>query len=173
MKPDFTIVTNCPAHAAEIAAITEAAFTREYGSGDGEVALIARLRADGDVVMELAAQEGSEIVGHVLFSRLTVEPATLKVAALAPVSARVDRQRSGIGSALIREGLARCKAQGFDAVAVLGDPAYYRKFGFTREAARVLKSEYSGGHFQALELSAGALAGGSWKLTYPKAFTSV
>ncbi|HSM94666.1 MAG TPA: N-acetyltransferase [Rhizomicrobium sp.] len=173
MKPGFTIVTNAAAHAAEIAAITQAAFAREYGSGDGEVALIAQLRADGDVAVELAALEGGEVVGHVLFSRLAVEPATLKVAALAPVSARVDRQKSGIGSALIREGLARCRAQGFDAVAVLGDPAYYGKLGFTLQAARMLESEYSGDHFQALELSPGALEGGQWKLTYPRAFSGV
>jgi putative acetyltransferase len=173
MKPDFTIVTNCAEHADGIATVTRAAFEKEYGSGDGEVMLIARLRADGDVAVELAALENGVVVGHALFSRLAVEPATIRVAALAPVSARVDWQRSGIGSALIREGLARCKALGFDAVAVLGDPTYYKRFGFTREAARGFECEYSGEHFQVLELKDGALAGGPWKLTYPAGFASV
>jgi len=173
MAADFRIVTDCMAHADAIAAVTQAAFAKEYGSGDGEVALIAALRADGDVALELAAVADAAVVGHVLFSILTVEPATIRVAALAPVCAAVDRQRSGIGSALIREGLTRCKALGFDAVAVLGDPEYYRKFGFTRDAARALESEYSGDHFQAVELNPGVLAGGPWKLVYPRAFSSV
>jgi putative acetyltransferase len=172
MTAPFTIVTNCADHAAEIAAITRDAFAREYGSGDGEAALIARLRADGDVAVELAALSDGEIVGHVLLSKLTVEPATLKIAALAPVSARVDRQKSGIGSALVREGLARCKALGFDAVAVLGDD-YYQRFGFSAEAAGVFDCAYAGPHFQALELRESALSGGRWILEYPKAFAAV
>ena len=173
MTATFTIVTDCAAHADGIAAVTRAAFEKEYGSGDGEVALIAQLRADGDVAVELAALEGNTVVGHTLFSRLVATPATIRMAALAPVSARVDRQRSGIGSALIREGLARCRTLGFDAVAVLGDTDYYKRFGFTLEAARALQSEYSGEHFQALELRSDALSNGSWKLTYPRAFSGV
>jgi putative acetyltransferase len=173
MTAPFTIVTNCADHAAEIAAITREAFAREYGSGDGEVALIAKLRADGDVAVELAAKMDGEIVGHALFSRLIVEPATLKAAALAPVSARIGRQKSGIGSALIREGLARCKAQGFDAVTVLGDPGYYKKFGFSVEAAKVFDCVYAGPHFQALELRGRPLQRERWKLIYPPAFAGV
>ena len=173
MTADFTIVTNCTAHAEAIAAMTRAAFEKEYGSGDGEVALIATLRADGDVAVELAAIGSGAVIGHALFSVLTVEPATLRVAALAPVSAAVNCQRSGIGSALIRGGLARCKALGFDVVAVLGDPEYYKRFGFTLESAHALESEYSGEHFQALELRSGALSNGSWKLIYPGAFSGV
>jgi len=173
MTPDFRIVTNCAMHAGGIAAVTREAFAREYGSGDGEVALIARLRADGDVAVELAALSGNEIVGHVMFSRLMVEPATLKVAALAPVSARVDRQKRGIGSALIREGLTRCKALGFDAVTVLGDPKYYERFGFTSEIAQRFDCPYSGRHFRALELRDGMVERGRWSLIYPAAFSAV
>jgi len=173
MTAPFAIVTNCAERAEEIAIVTRDAFVREYGSGDGEVALIARLRTDGDVAVELAAEANGEIVGHAMFSKLSVDPATLKVAALAPVSALIDRQKSGIGSALIREGLARCNALGFDAVAVLGDPNYYARFGFTREAAKVFDTAYAGPHFQALELREGALRSGRWKLTYPAAFDGV
>src|ERR1700753_2148132 len=117
----LTILEGHDGREDEIASITRAAFARQYGSGDGEVALIAALRADGDVVVELTALEAGEVVGHVLFSRLTVGPDTVGIASLAPVCARIDRQRSGVGSALIRRGLAHCKALGFDAVLVLGD----------------------------------------------------
>lgn len=172
MTPPFTIVTNAADHAGEIAAITREAFARKYGSGDTEVAIIDRLRADGDVVVELAALEDGAVIGHAMFSRAAVAPSTIKVAALGPVCARIDRQKSGIGSALIREGLARCQALGFDAVVLLGDPDYYKRFGFTRRAARVFESEYAGPHFQACELKDGALAGGVWRFTYPAAFAS-
>ena len=166
----FSVTENCAALADEIAAVTRAAFATEYGSGESEARLIARLRADGDVAVELAALEAGAVIGHVLFSRLIVDPPNRKIAALAPVSARVGRQRGGVGSALVRQGLARCAAQGYDAVALLGDPEYYRRFGFTRETAASLCSAYSGEHYQALELRPGALAGGPWHVAYPRAF---
>lgn len=171
MTVTFRIVDECAAHADAIADMVRAAFARQYGSGDGEVKLIAELRADGDVAVELAALEAGEIVGHVMFSRLAVEPDTLKVAALAPVTARIDRQRSGIGSALIREGLARCRTLGFDAVTVLGEPEYYQRFGFTLDAARAFDCAYAGPHFQAAALR--DLRRERWKLIYPAAFAGV
>jgi putative acetyltransferase len=168
---NLTILAGIAGREDDIASITRAAFAQEYGSGDGEAALIAALRADGDVAVELTALEAGEVVGHVLFSRLTVVPDTLRIASLAPVCARIGRQRSGIGSALIREGLVRCKAAGFDAVAVLGDPVYYSRFGFL--VAHAIQSEFSGPHFQEMALRDGALANGSWRVTYPRAFSNV
>lgn len=173
MAERLQIVDDCAAHVGEIAAITRAAFEKQYGSGDGEVTLIAALRADGDVAVELAALEDGVVVGHAMFSRLAAEPATLMVAALAPVSARLDCQKRGIGSALIREGLARCGALGFDAVTVLGDPDYYKRFGFSPQTARRFESAYDGPAFQALELRVGASQFGRWRLTYPPAFSAV
>jgi putative acetyltransferase len=173
MAAPFTVVHGSVGREDEIAAMTRAAFAKEYGSGDGEVALIAGLRADGDVVIELTALEEDAVVGHVMFSRLTVIPGTLRMASLAPVCARIDRQRRGIGAALIREGLAVCKARGFDAVLVQGDPTYYGRFGFSVGAAQSISSEYSGPYFQALALRDGALEGGAWRVTYPRAFSGV
>src|SRR5271156_4501216 len=68
------IVEDCPARADAIAAITVEAFAREYGTGEDEAALIVALRADGDVIVELAALDGGVLVGHILFSRVTDEP---------------------------------------------------------------------------------------------------
>jgi putative acetyltransferase len=150
-------------HWGAIHGVVSAAFGRP-----DEAELVRRLRDDGDVVLELAAFEGEAILGHILFSALTVDPATLRIAALAPVSVVPARQNQGIGSALIREGLARCAD--FDACAVLGEPEYYSRFGFTLEAARTLNSVYSGHAYQALEFKPGALAGGTWRVTYPRAF---
>ncbi len=139
-----------------------------FGRSD-EAELVARLRADNDMVLELVSVVGA-VNGNIVFSRLGVEPVTIRIAALAPVSVLPDCQNAGIGGALIREGLARCRAMGFDAVAVLGDPAYYRRFGFTRRAARSLTCVYSGDAYQALALRDGALSGGAWRVTYPRAF---
>lgn len=167
----LTIRADCAAHAAEIADITRAAFARRFGAGDSEVALIAALRAAGDVVVELAALEDGTVVGHAMFSRAAAQPAVCRVAALGPVAVRVDRQRHGIGDSLIRAGLAACADRGVEAVIVLGDPRYYGRFGFSVGLAAPLASPYAGAHFQALELRAGALHGGA-AVAYAPAFQS-
>lgn len=157
-SPPFTLTQDCTGHAAEIANVVRTAFAQRYGSGDGEVPLIEALRADGDVIVELAAREKDEIVGHVLFSRMTADPPACRIGALAPVAVRIDRQNQGIGDALIRAGLAACREKGIDAVIVLGDPPYYRRFGFDPALAAHLASPYAGPHLQALEFRAGALS---------------
>jgi putative acetyltransferase len=156
------------AHAGAIAGLIRAAF-----GGEDEARLVEALRAEGAVVAELAALEDEQAVGHVLFSAVRAEPATLAVAALAPLAVVPERQRAGIGGALIRAGLELCRERGVEAVAVLGDPAYYTRFGFALETARPLSSVYQGAHFMALELRPGVLAGGNWKLAYPRAFEGV
>jgi putative acetyltransferase len=118
-------------HENAIHGVVSAAFGRP-----DEAELVRRLRDDGDAVLELAAFENGEVLGHILFSALMVDPATIRIAALAPVSVLPARQNQGIGSALIREGLARCA--GFDACAVLGEPEYYSHFGFRLDTARTL-----------------------------------
>ena len=156
-SPPFTLTQDRTGHAAEIAKVVRTAFAQRYGSGDGEVGLIEALRADGDVLVEMAALEKDEIVGHVLFSRMTADPPASQIAALAPVAVRIDRQNQGIGDVLIRAGLAACREKGIDAVIVLGDPPYYRRFGFDPALAAHLASPYAGPHLQALEFRAGAL----------------
>lgn len=138
--------------------------------GRAEADLVRALRDSGDAAIELMACEHDAVAGYICFSPLAVEPLSIRVAALAPVAVAPSRQGEGIGGALIREGLARCRMAGFDAVALLGDPAYYRRFGFTRRAARALESVYSGPAFQALELRDGALSGGPWTVRFARAF---
>lgn len=142
--------------------------------GDAEARLVAALRADGAVICEFVAADADAIVGHVLFSRLTLSPADRRVAALAPASVSPPLQRCGIGSALVRAGLEFLRRAEWDAVAVLGDPTYYGRFGFGRDTARVLESAYTGLRaYQALELRSRALAAGPWRVTYPRAFANV
>lgn len=168
----LTILRDCGSRAEEIATITRGAFQARYGSGEGEAAIIARLRADGDVITELAAIENGEIVGHAMFSRLAAEPRTFRAAALGPVCAQIDRQRRGIGTVLIRAGLADCAQNAVEAVFVLGDPLYYGRVGFSVAKAAGIVCTYSGPHFQVLELRPGALSGVK-SVAYAPAFAAV
>ena len=142
--------------------------------GSAEARLIERLREEGAVAVSLVAVERNTIVGSVVLSRLAIvtEDSTIHAAALAPLAVRRDRRRSGIGSALVHEGLRICEERGIEAVLVLGDPLYYRRFGFSAERATGISSAYSGPSFMVIEF-APSKAGISGLVTYPAAFAEV
>ncbi|MBI1212169.1 MAG: GNAT family N-acetyltransferase [Alphaproteobacteria bacterium] len=149
---------------------------RRAFAGEDEVKLIADLRADGDMLLEVVAErEGAGIVGHVAFSRLSVRSIDreLRAAALAPLAVLPTHQRQGIGQALVQDGLRRLQALNVELIVVLGDPAYYARFGFSALLARLLQAPYSGDGFQALELQPGALGKRAWDATYPPAFSKM
>jgi putative acetyltransferase len=166
------IVEASVAYHDAIAAMTREAFARQFGAGDAEVMLIDALRTAGDVVVELAALDGAELTGHILFSRATDEPYSGTIVGLAPMCVRIDRQRAGIGSTLVRAGLAECRSRGAEAAVVLGDTDYYGRFGFSAALAEAIACDYAGPHFQALELKSGALAG-VIRVRYAPAFAAV
>jgi putative acetyltransferase len=145
--------------------------TLAFGRAD-EADLVDRLRAAGAVTTSLVAEEAGVIAGHVLFSELPIETAsgTIRAVALAPVAVVPALQDKGIGSALIREGLEKCRKLGAEAVVVLGAPAYYPRFGFSAELASLLKAPFSGPQFMALELRPGALSGAAGTVHYAAAF---
>lgn len=153
--------------AVAVRAVLVAAF-----GGDDEATLVELLRADGDVVASLVAIVGDEIVGHVLFSRLTIRTAARDVpgVALAPLAVLPAFERRGIGSALVHEGFRLLRDIGEAIVIVLGDPPYYTRFGFSTGLALPLRSRYSGPAFMALELRPGALRGLAGDVNYPPAF---
>jgi putative acetyltransferase len=130
-----------------------------FGRPD-EANLVDRLRASGDMLLELVADgENGRLDGHLAFSRLSTEPADgSRLAALAPVAVRPDAQGKGVGSGLIRAGLERLGRSGVGAAIVLGEPAYYARFGFSAEGVRSIRAPFSGPAFMGLELEAGALS---------------
>lgn len=136
-----------------------------FGRHD-EAHLADALRASGDAVVSMVADDGGTIVGHVILSRLTQPGGAL---ALAPVSVEPARQGMAIGSALIETALAQAREDDWGAVFVLGEPDYYERFGFAVDTARPFASPYPVEFMMALELRAGALAGGG-ELVYPPAF---
>lgn len=157
-----------PADAGAVRRVNEAAFGRP-----GEADLVDALRRDAAGLVSLVAEEGGEVVGHVLFSPAAVEGADgLRVAALAPMAVLPGRQGGGVGSRLVRAGLEACRAGGYAAVAVLGHPAYYPRFGFEAASRWGIRCEFPAPDeaFMALELVPGALDGRSGVLRYAPAF---
>ena len=134
---------------------------RQAFGGDLESRLVDMLRDAGRVTLSSVALVEDRVVGHVLFSPVTVEPlpGESRWAALAPIGVLPGHQGQGIGSRLVREGLAGCRTRSFDAVVLLGAPEYYSRFGFVRASDFGLTSVYgSGPEFQAVELTRGALS---------------
>lgn len=150
---------------AAIHAVVTAAFDQR-----AEADLVDALRKDGDLVLSLVAEVDGEIVGHVGFSRLWIEQNGQRTPgiSLAPVSVLPQHQRKGIGRALVGAGHLRLKAKGESIVFVLGDPAYYQRFGFSAATAAPFACVYQGEHLQALRLSADAPAAGT--VLYAPAF---
>jgi putative acetyltransferase len=147
--------------------VNEAAFGRS-----DEADLIDRLWVEGAVLASFVAEVDSQVVGHILFSRMTVETAEGPVAAvsLAPMAVLPDHQGHQVGSQLVRHGLNELRARGERIVIVLGHKDYYPRFGFSPEKARYLASPFPPEVFMALELSDDALEGIRGDVRYPSAF---
>lgn len=119
-----------PGDAAAIRAVHAAAFARPAGAGVPEPRLVDELRAEGWVIpgLSIAATAGQTVVGHVVCSRGSL--GGRPVAGLGPLGVLPACQRRGVGLALMHGVLAAADALGEPAVVLLGDPGYYRRFGF-------------------------------------------
>ena len=97
-----------------------------------EADLVDVLRSGAADVISLVAEEDGEIVGHIMFSPVQIigAAANVRAMALAPMAVIPERQRAGIGSALVRAGLKECQRLRIDAVFVVGHPTFYPRFGF-------------------------------------------
>jgi putative acetyltransferase len=155
-----------------IHAVERAAFGREAEAG-----LVDQIRASGGITLSLVAVDDDEIVGHVLFSPVTIHSETGEFRALGmgPVAVRPDCQKQGVGSGLIRTSLDILHQQGHAVVVVEGDPIYYARFGFEDASRFGLDCEFNPppGCFMVLELRAGALAGRTGMVYYLPEFQNV
>lgn len=118
---------------ADVEAITEvtiAAFKNHPISRHTEQFIINALRAAGALTISLVAEIDGQVVGHVAFSPVTISDGTKGWYGLGPVSVLPDHQRQGIGKALINKGLFLLKDMGGQGCALVGDPNYYKQFGF-------------------------------------------
>jgi putative acetyltransferase len=162
----------CTERPEDSAAVREV-HTKAFG-GPCEAKLVQLISERKKALIALVAVGDGRVVGHILFTRVTIanSPDTFQAVGLAPVAVLPEFQRKGIGSKLIRDGLRRCKEAGCDAVVLIGDPAYYSRFGFTRAAEFGLENEY-GVHeeFVVLPLHDGGLKNVSGMVKYLPEFT--
>lgn len=113
-----------------ISEVTIAAFNTLTISNHTEQFIINALRKTNALTVSLVAEIDGQVVGHIAFSPVTISDGSPDWYGLGPVSVLPEYQRQGVGKALIHEGLARLKAMGGKGCALVGDPRYYKRFGF-------------------------------------------
>jgi putative acetyltransferase len=146
---DDPIRREVPGDRVSVFAVNSAAFGQE-----DEARLVDALRDGGFSRISLVAEIDGRLVGHILFSEMSVvgTDGTIAALALAPMAVVPEFQRHGIGSALVRRGLELCRELPHRAVIVLGHPHYYPRFGFSAAAAVRIEAPFSGEAFMALKL---------------------
>jgi putative acetyltransferase len=168
----FHVRDELPAHAAQVAAVVEAAFERPDEAG-----IVAALREARAAVVSLVAQvnaEAGSIIGHVMLSPVTLggssEPRGL---GLGPLAVAPEFQRTGVGSRLVEAALRRARLLGYSYVVVLGHPPYYPRFGFLPASRFGLSypAPVPDPVFMAIELVPGALAGSTGVVRYHRALS--
>ena len=126
----FLIRDETKADIDAISAVTEAAFRNHPHSKQTEGFVIHALRKANALTISLVAESDGKIVGHVAFSAVTLSGGSSGWYGLGPVSVLPELQRQGIGKALIGEGLSRLKTADASGCVLVGDPDYYKRFGF-------------------------------------------
>lgn len=164
-----TIRDEEPRDVGPIAALTRVAFADHPHSNDTEYLIVAALRRCGALSISLVAEEAGRIVGHAAFSPVTIADGSQHWFGLGPVSVAPDKQRHGIGTAMIEQGLARLRELDAAGCVVLGEPEYYKRFGFacdTQLTYAGVPAEY----FLALPLSTTRAIG---EVRYHEAFAAI
>jgi len=147
-----------------------------FGSA-AEADLVDALRRNGKAIISLVADHEGHVVGHILFSPVTIETNDRELVGvgLAPMAVIPESQNQRIGSMLVEQGVRRCREEGHRFVVVLGHPGYYPRFGFVPASRFGIKSEYDVADevFMVLELREGALSGCSGAVKYQPEFNEV
>ncbi|MHB8793041.1 MAG: GNAT family N-acetyltransferase [Thermoleophilia bacterium] len=135
------IRTERPEEVSQIREVNKQAFGQPT-----EADIVDRLRSNCSETLSLVAVDGEAIVGHILFTPVVVDGPDGKMTGmgLAPMAVLPERQRQGVGSRLVREGIKILGRRGCPFIIVLGHPAYYPRFGFEPAAAHGLISQWEG-----------------------------
>lgn len=141
-----------------------------------EANLVEQLRHKAHPFISLVAEVDEEVCGHILFTPVELDNGSdLELMGLAPMAVAPKCQNTGVGSALVKAGLAACVDQGIGAVVVLGHPDYYPRFGFKPASTLGIGSTYDVPDevFMALELIPGYLDAHEGTVRYHCAFDEV
>ena len=155
-----------PIDVATIDAVTRAAFASAEHSSGTEHAIVRALRDAGRLEVSLVAEADGQVVGHVAASPVTITGGATGWYGLGPVSVAPGHQGRKIGTALVTRALSKLRAAGAAGCVVLGDPAYYARFGFRAEPRLVLPG-VPAGYFQAIPFDGECPAG---EVAYDAAF---
>ena len=113
-----------------IEAVTVAAFQCAVHTRHTEQHIVNALRRAGALTISLVAERAGILVGHVALSPVRISDASTHWFGLGPISVLPAHQRQGVGSALMHAALAALRRHGANGCVLLGDPAYYGRFGF-------------------------------------------
>ena len=113
-----------------IAEVTVAAFSTLPISNHTEQFIINSLRAADALAISLVAEIDGRVVGHIAFSPVTISDGSIGWYGLGPVSVLPEYQKQGIGKSLVNKGLSLLKELGGQGCTLVGDPNYYKRFGF-------------------------------------------
>jgi putative acetyltransferase len=154
MSIDFTIRPETPGDEAAIYDLVKRAFAPMPFSGGDEQDLVDLLRERGELALSLVAVDpDGTIIAHIGFSPATIEQADCGWFQMAPVAVSPALQHRGIGSAMIREGIAQLRARGAAGIAVVGNPVYYERFGFAVVPGLAPLSDHDAPYFRAMALT--------------------
>lgn len=172
MSANLIIRPEMEVDAPAIYHVNEAAFGRVQ-----EAELVDALRGAVTPFLSLVAAADGQVVGHILFTPVTVksETGSWQAVALGPMGVLPAFQNQGIGSALVQEGLAACRAAGYGVIFVLGHPQFYPRFGFAPAPPRGFPCEFAvpDDVFMVVELIPGALGERKGVVYYHPAFRGV
>ena len=129
----------CPSDQAAIHRLNTVAF-----GDDAEANVVDELRASCDVYLSFVAIDRGAVVGHILFTPVALSGSSIEGMGLAPMAVDPSRQQRGIGSLLVRHGLAHLRTSGCPFVIVLGHADYYPRFGFERASQYGVSSQWEG-----------------------------
>lgn len=138
MTLNITIRNEQPADIDTITQLTESAFKSETHSSQTEQFIVNTLRRADQLTISLVAVAGDTILGHVAISPVTISSEATGWYGLGPISVSPDHQGQGIGSKLMKASLAELQRLGGLGCVVLGNPAYYGRFGFKAYPGLVL-----------------------------------
>jgi len=154
-----------PEEFSQIYDLVKVAFQTAKVADGKEQDFVNQLRGSGNYIPELAliAEENGKLIGHIMLTKTCIVSSSTRFETLllAPVSVVLEYRNRGIGSGLIKESFRLAKAMGYTSVMLVGDPAYYHRFGFKGAFNFGIKSRYNipDEYVMACELVPGALSG--------------